>query len=403
MIHLSSYHSNGLPTVVWSNKVNLIGEKVYKPKIHFCEHCNKPILIYGRLIPCKHVFCFTCATLCLTQQQTSINKQQISATSPTPTIPGPSEPPPPPPMITSHHQSPLLHNHSPHTHNHGHNNLNHRSNDKHYHQKQSRGNHHQNHHHHSSSNSGGKNIDFNRSDSNQSFSLKDGNGSNLMNVDDSTSNTTPTTIQQDTINSPNFNSTNGTTFIGKGCHRCGGKTLRVERNTLNSIFVCQVETCRRTYLSARDLQAHVNHRHSKNKANSNAGTSSALLAAISSSPYITSSSLQHLKNHSQNNNHRQSSSSHSRANNSSNSNNNNNNSTNSPSQNHHHHKHDRDYPHPRHHRDRERDRDRFRERDTFQRDRERERDNKEYHRQSLQRAAQWAEQSAQMLEKGLTR
>lgn len=274
---MSSYHSNGMPTVVWSNKVNLIGEKVYKPKIHFCEHCNKPILIYGRLIPCKHVFCFTCATLCLNQQQETNSSNQ---TSPTP---------------------------------------------------------------------------------------------------------------------------------APGCHHCGGRALRVERNTLNSIFVCQVDTCRRTYLSARDLQAHVAHRHSRNKSNSinNPGTSNASIAAISSAPYMSSSTLMHLNsNHNQNNsdnNHRQSSSSSSTLNNTNNNNNNNNSShNNSPNINRHHRRDHRD-SHNYHNRDRERERERERERD---RDRERDRyhrdrDSKEYHRQSLQRAAQWAEASAQMLEKGL--
>lgn len=262
MIHLSSYHSNGLPTVVWSNKVNLIGEKVYKPKIHFCEHCNKPILIYGRLIPCKHVFCFTCA------QEQSFN-------------------------------------------------------------------------------------------------------------------------------------------IDKGCHRCGGRALRVERNTLNSIFVCQVDSCKRAYLSARDLQAHVTHRHNRNKTNSSSSnhgptaSSSASAAAISSSPYMSTSTLLHLNNQHTTTNNRHALPANS--------------SPKAPSgshSNHHsrgeHHgstnRSSRDREGDRY-RERDRDRDRFssRTKDSYQRDRERERDSKEYHRQSLQRAAQWAEASAQMLEKGLTR
>lgn len=29
--------------------------------IHCCDQCEKPILIYGRMIPCKHVFCLRCA------------------------------------------------------------------------------------------------------------------------------------------------------------------------------------------------------------------------------------------------------------------------------------------------------------------------------------------------------
>ena len=31
------------------------------PMIHCCDKCLKPILIYGRMIPCKHVFCLGCA------------------------------------------------------------------------------------------------------------------------------------------------------------------------------------------------------------------------------------------------------------------------------------------------------------------------------------------------------
>jgi E3 ubiquitin-protein ligase Hakai len=45
----------------WDQKVNLIGEKVLNPMIHNCDQCIKPILIYGRMIPCKHVFCLECA------------------------------------------------------------------------------------------------------------------------------------------------------------------------------------------------------------------------------------------------------------------------------------------------------------------------------------------------------
>lgn len=29
--------------------------------IYICDQCDKPILIYGRMIPCKHVFCLKCA------------------------------------------------------------------------------------------------------------------------------------------------------------------------------------------------------------------------------------------------------------------------------------------------------------------------------------------------------
>lgn len=45
----------------WDHKVSLIGEKVLNPMIHCCDLCDKPILSYGRMIPCKHVFCLRCA------------------------------------------------------------------------------------------------------------------------------------------------------------------------------------------------------------------------------------------------------------------------------------------------------------------------------------------------------
>lgn len=45
----------------WDHKVNLIGEKVLNPMIYCCDQCEKPILVYGRMIPCKHVFCLACA------------------------------------------------------------------------------------------------------------------------------------------------------------------------------------------------------------------------------------------------------------------------------------------------------------------------------------------------------
>lgn len=41
------------------NRVELF--QVVNPMIHCCDKCLKPILIYGRMIPCKHVFCLTCA------------------------------------------------------------------------------------------------------------------------------------------------------------------------------------------------------------------------------------------------------------------------------------------------------------------------------------------------------
>jgi len=45
----------------WSHQIKFLGEKVQDPMIHICEKCLLPILIYGRLSPCKHVFCLSCA------------------------------------------------------------------------------------------------------------------------------------------------------------------------------------------------------------------------------------------------------------------------------------------------------------------------------------------------------
>lgn len=54
----------------WNMNVNLIGQKLIDHKMDFCMLCCRPILIYGRLLPCQHVMCFECAnnnglSLCL--------------------------------------------------------------------------------------------------------------------------------------------------------------------------------------------------------------------------------------------------------------------------------------------------------------------------------------------------
>jgi len=39
-------------SLLWNHPVQLIGEKVMSPRIHMCDICHKPILIYGRLVSC---------------------------------------------------------------------------------------------------------------------------------------------------------------------------------------------------------------------------------------------------------------------------------------------------------------------------------------------------------------
>lgn len=55
---------------------------------------------------------------------------------------------------------------------------------------------------------------------------------------------------------------------GKPCPRCRERVQRVEQTGLAQLFMCTHggsryghDGCRRTYLSQRDLQAHVSHRH----------------------------------------------------------------------------------------------------------------------------------------------
>jgi hypothetical protein len=53
--------------------------QVVNPMIHCCDKCCCPILIYGRMIPCKHVFCLQCAQAQMQQQL-----QSSSSSSPPP-------------------------------------------------------------------------------------------------------------------------------------------------------------------------------------------------------------------------------------------------------------------------------------------------------------------------------
>ncbi len=60
----------------------------------------------------------------------------------------------------------------------------------------------------------------------------------------------------------------GKSGSGGSCSRCGDRVARVEQAGLGSIYMCShggsrygSDGCRRTYLSQRDLQAHIHHRH----------------------------------------------------------------------------------------------------------------------------------------------
>lgn len=68
----------------WDHKVNLFSEKVLNPMIYCCDQCGKPILIYGRMIPCKHVFCYTCARTEAISKQCPRCKEKVSRVEQTP-------------------------------------------------------------------------------------------------------------------------------------------------------------------------------------------------------------------------------------------------------------------------------------------------------------------------------
>ncbi|CAM6007348.1 unnamed protein product [Sphagnum balticum] len=61
--------AKGLGTVSTDSSsfvINLVGVKARRrpgDKVHICVRCNFPIAVYGRLDPCEHVYCLTCAKL----------------------------------------------------------------------------------------------------------------------------------------------------------------------------------------------------------------------------------------------------------------------------------------------------------------------------------------------------
>ncbi|CAG5113014.1 Oidioi.mRNA.OKI2018_I69.chr2.g7165.t1.cds [Oikopleura dioica] len=50
---------------------------------------------------------------------------------------------------------------------------------------------------------------------------------------------------------------------GGSCARCNDTVQRIEKCPRGTVFVCRIPSCRRTYLSHRDLTAHIRHRHKK--------------------------------------------------------------------------------------------------------------------------------------------
>ncbi|THD19822.1 E3 ubiquitin-protein ligase Hakai [Fasciola hepatica] len=57
----SKYARDRSKRLKWNNAIWLVGEKAKDVVFHFCDVCDLPVVIYGRLLPCKHVLCFNCA------------------------------------------------------------------------------------------------------------------------------------------------------------------------------------------------------------------------------------------------------------------------------------------------------------------------------------------------------
>lgn len=61
-VNVFEMSENVLKIFFWDFKINILGKKD-ETIIHFCDKCELPIRIYGRMLPCKHAFCYACAIL----------------------------------------------------------------------------------------------------------------------------------------------------------------------------------------------------------------------------------------------------------------------------------------------------------------------------------------------------
>lgn len=57
----STRRSHPIEKMNWNLNMNNISQKINDQPMDVCMICSLPILIYGRLIPCKHVMCIQCA------------------------------------------------------------------------------------------------------------------------------------------------------------------------------------------------------------------------------------------------------------------------------------------------------------------------------------------------------
>lgn len=63
---VNSWEERTFPECIWEDfKITIIGEKD-DLLVHFCDKCDMPVMpfkINGRIILCKHAFCYDCDSL----------------------------------------------------------------------------------------------------------------------------------------------------------------------------------------------------------------------------------------------------------------------------------------------------------------------------------------------------
>ena len=83
---------------------------------------------------------------------------------------------------------------------------------------------------------------------------------------------------------------------GSGCLNCNEHIVKIDRVMHDSLYMCDHDNCKRTYISQRDLSAHVQHRHlKKEKSNSSSEKSVKLRSLKDDSSFAQK--LNHHSNH----------------------------------------------------------------------------------------------------------
>lgn len=85
---------------------------------------------------------------------------------------------------------------------------------------------------------------------------------------------------------------------GSGCLNCNEHIVKIDRVQHDSLYMCDHDNCKRTYISQRDLSAHVQHRHmKKEKSNSSSEKSVKLRSLKDDASSFAAKSLNHHSNH----------------------------------------------------------------------------------------------------------